>query len=206
MTTYFKKPLNAALVVLGIVGMIYTFYLLLSNTLYASTFNDVDITTVLMISILLLKGTYTYKSYDDIKSFSLTLINALSFIFLFEALYKFLFFGWIVDSAELRELLLQVASALTILIGFSYKDYHLSKYSKILGIFFIVVMLFWVLIGYPQLFDMPKEKIHIFGIDLYGYPQVIPWDASKSAVYVINRLAKILLFGSYFFLFKEPTK
>lgn len=195
------RPLSTITASLGSLGFLFSFYFLIVNGLYVDALDNVDVTTVLMISLLLLKGVYVYKDRSDLKAFSLALINALSFIFLFEAVYKFFFFSWVVDSPELRELLLQIASALTVLAGFAFEEFSLNRRAMLFLIIYSFLMLIWVLVGYPQLFEMPTDTVEVLGMEINGYPQIIQINLSKTEVYILNRAAKIMLFLGYFFIY-----
>ncbi len=199
----YRKPLSFSTLIIATIGSLYSIYSILTNNWYIETFNWVDTTTIFMVSVLLLRGIFILKENADLKIFSLSLINALSFIFCFEAIYKFLFFGWVIYPAELRELLLQIATALTVLVGFAYTDFRLTTLNKSFLSLFVVTMVIWVSLGYPQLFEVGIEEFYIFGYKIEEYPQLIPIDVSQNMVYLINRLAKVFLFLGYFYLFKR---
>ena len=108
-----------------------------------------------------------------------------------KSIYKFLFFGWRYNPAELRELLLQIAATLTILLGFYYGDFRLGRRSLVFAFLFAATMVVWMSIDYPQL--------------LMGRVRA-PWldiEVSKETIYMINRLAKGFLFLAYLFLYSD---
>src|SRR5512141_2276240 len=104
-----------------------------------------------MISILVLRGLYALRNDTDLQAVSIALIGALSFIFIYEAIYKLSFY--IVrpmPPAELREFLIQCGIALTAVSGFAFGKFHFSKWSRIFAIAFVALYAFWMLSGYPQ--------------------------------------------------------
>lgn len=154
-----------------------------------------------MIGVLWIRGVYALDGRTDLQTFSLSLILALAFVLGFEAIYKFLFFGWVLKPDELRTLLLQSATALTVLVGFAYGDFSFTQWSKIFLALFLLTMLFWFLCGYPQLFEMPQDHSYfVFGMEFKSYPRLIPLSLTYEQIYVVNRLAKGLLCASCFFL------
>lgn len=181
-----------ALLVLPLGGIIYSLYSMLTGRLYVQQLNWVDVTTVLFLSLLLLRGVYVFRKASLVKILALCLLNMFSFIYCFESIYKLLFIGWLYSSAELRELLLQGVATLTPLLGFHYGDYKLNPRSLLFAFLFVATMTFWVAIGYPQLF---MGRVH---------PAWLNLEVSQTMVYVINRLAKFFLFLAYFFLYSGP--
>jgi hypothetical protein len=88
-----------------------------------------------------------------------------------------------------RELLIQLALSLLVLVGFANGAFTLTKMSKIFFVLFLVLSAFWVAIGFPQIFDLRES-----------YPPLIDATLSYSQVYLINRGTKFLLFLTFFFL------
>jgi hypothetical protein len=174
-------------------GVAYSLYSILAGSPYLEALNWVDATTVLFISLLAYKGIYVFRHAAPLKVAAICLLNAFSFIYCFEGVYKFLFLGWLYSSAELREMLLQGAAALTPLLGFYYGDFKPKRFSLIFAILFAATMAFWALVGYPQLF---MGKV---------YAARIPIDISHQTVYVVNRAAKAFLFLAYFFLYSNES-
>ena len=189
-----RRPLTAATTLFAFALGGWAVVTLLMGSRYIVALNSVDATTPLMISILLLRGVYAQRAEPDLRIVSVSLIGALSFIYAFEAIYKFLFMGWVHHSPELRELLLQIATALTVLLPFQIRALRLSRASIVLLVLFAGTMLFWWLIGYPQL-DTPPRMV-----------QYIVLPVSKQTVYLINRGAKFFLFAAYFFFYQRDQR
>ena len=119
------------------------------------------------------------------------MIAALSFIFIYEAIYKISFY--IVKPmtpAELREFLIQCGIALTAVSGFAFGKFHFSKWSRIFAVAFVVLYAFWMLAGYPQ-------------VQLGGntYWAIIPVHLSWDQAYIVNRGTKVLMFLTYLFFY-----
>lgn len=157
-----------------------------SGSRYIGALAGTDATTPLMTAALLFRGIYSLRAAPDLKIFAVSLIVALSFLYTFEAIYKFLFFGWRWAPGELRELLLQVATSLTVLVAFQSRDLRLGGASKLFAGLFAATMIFWLLIGYPQ------------GDTGYHSAQYIPINPSNEALYAIGRFAKFSLFLAFF--------
>ena len=189
-----RYPLTTGSLVCAVALGGWSIVTLFSGSRYIGALNSVDATTPLMISVLLLRGIYALRAEPDLKIFSISLIGALSFIYTFEAIYKFFFFGWVPKSAELRELLLQIATALTVLVAFQSRALRLSGLSKLFLGLYAVTMLFWWLIGYPQL-DSPPHMV-----------QYITLHVSTETVYIINRAAKLFLFVAFFFFYQAERR
>ena len=105
----FTNPKALLLLIPPTIGVIYSFYSILAGKLYLEELNWVDVTTVLFLSLLTYRGIYAFRKAPPLKILALCLLNAFSFIYCFEGIYKLLFLGWLYSSAELRELL-QIAS------------------------------------------------------------------------------------------------
>jgi hypothetical protein len=174
------------------IGLVYSLFRILSSGPYLAELDWVDATTVLMISLLVGRGVYVFRAEPPLKVVSVCLLNAFSFIYCFESIYKSLFFGWAHKPGELRDLLLQIAATLTILLGFHYGDFRLSRRSLAAGLLFAATMVMWISIGYPQLF---MGRV---------YPPWLVVDVSRETIYLINRLAKGFLCLAYLFLYSDP--
>ena len=177
------------LFVVAAAGCVYAAQVVWQGETLAPALGYADWLTVIFISLLAARGAYVFRAGPPLKTLALCVTNPLSFIFCFEAIYKYLFMGWQYKSIELREMLLQFAAAATILLGFHYGDYRLNRRSVVFGLLFGLTMAFWMALGYPQLF---MGKV---------FTPLLPLDVSRDTVYVINRLAKGFLFLAYFFLY-----
>ena len=153
----------------------------------------VDGTTLIELGILVLLGIYTLRDQTDLQAVSFTLVAGLSFIFIYEAIYKWSFymapFRAQMPPAELRELIIQAGIAATILTGFADGLFRLKKWTFVwLGIF-VVLWTFWLLIGFPQISGGTFA------------PQVIDIDLTYDMNYVLNRTTKLAMFLAYVSLF-----
>ena len=77
------------------IAALFTLYVLLSGQLYLRQLNWVDATTVLMAAALYSRGILKFGQESLFKAFGLSLVGAFSFIYAFEAVYKFVFLGWL---------------------------------------------------------------------------------------------------------------
>jgi hypothetical protein len=162
-------------------------------------FGLVDGTTIIELGILALVGIYTLRDHTDLQAISFTLVAGLSFIFIYEAIYKWSFylapFRSRMPPNELREFIIFLGIAATILTGFAVGYFRLKKWTFVwLGIF-ISLWIFWLLIGFPQI---TGESF---------MPQVIHIDLSRTMNYALNRTTKLAMYLAYttlFPLFKKP--
>src|SRR5512146_1124059 len=157
---------------------------------------DMDTFTPVMISILILRGLYSMRRDTDLQAVSMSMIAALSFIFIYEAIYKLSFY--IVQPmppAELREFLIQCGIALTAVSGFAFGKFHFSKWSRIFAVAFVVLYAFWMLVGYPQV----NTNANVYWV-------IIPVHLSWDMIYVVNRGTKVLTFLTYLFFCSQDKK
>ncbi len=153
--------------------------------------DNMDTFTPVMISILILRGLYAMRHDTDLQAVSMSMIAALSFIFIYEAIYKVSFYiTRPMPPAELREFIIQCGIALTAVSGFAFGKFHFSKWSRIFAIAFVALYAFWMLVGYPQ-------------VQLGGntYWVIIPVHLSWDEAYLVNRGTKVLMFLTYLFFF-----
>ncbi len=153
--------------------------------------DNMDTFTPVMISILILRGLYAMRHDTDLQAVSMAMIAALSFIFIYEAIYKVSFYiTRPMPPAELREFIIQCGIALTAVSGFAFGKFHFSRWSRIFAVAFVVLYAFWMLAGYPQ-------------VQLGGntYWAIIPVHLSWDMAYVVNRGTKALMFLTYLFFY-----
>jgi len=188
-----RRPLSAAAAVLAVTLILIALYQLFSGSVYLDLLNWVDWTTLIMLAVLLLRGIHRLRLDTDLQAVSIALIGALSFVFMYEAIYKLSFytFLWRMPPGELRELVIQVATALTALVGFAFGKFSLSRSSQIFLGLFIALWIFWLLIGFPQL-----ESGTNF------YPAILNLALTHEMIYVLIRATKASLCLVYFFLYK----
>ncbi len=164
------------------------------GSLYLETLNYIDGTTLIELGLIILWGCYTLRYLTDFQAVSFTLVNALSFIFIYEALYKWSFsltpFRIPMPPAEFREFVIQLGIAATALTGFAEHHFTLKKWTFILLIVFALLWIFWLLIGYPQITTITPEFSPVFPVQL-----------THNMIYALNRGTKAVMFLIYISLF-----
>jgi hypothetical protein len=117
----------------------------------------------------------------------------LSFIFTYEAIYKWSFylapFVMPMPPPELRAFAIQAGTALTVLTGFAVRDFTIKKWTLIWLGMFVILWVFWLLVGFPQ----------IWGESFF--PQVIPINFTNDMTYILNRATKLAMFFAYLTIF-----
>jgi hypothetical protein len=122
-------------------------------------------------------------------------VNAISFIFIYEALYKWSFYRAPFDQnhpmppSEVREFVIQVGVAATVLTGFAVGLFSLKKWTFFWLGWFVVLWALWQLAGFPQL---TGEII---------FPRIIPLDFTRDMTYLLSRGTKAALFLAYLTIF-----
>lgn len=193
------RPLSLLTTALAIIIILYEVIQISSGNLYQEQLNDIDGTTLIMLGILMLWGVFTLRDRTDLHAVSFTLVNALSFIFIYEAIYKWSFyltpFVMPMPPPELRAFAIQAGTALTVLTGFAVRDFTIKKWTIIwLGIF-VTLWVFWLLVGFPQI---SGESF---------FPQIIPINFTREMTYLLNRTTKLVLFFAYLTLFpRMPSR
>ena len=117
-----------------------------SGHLYQKALDKMDGTTLVELGILTLLGVYTLRNQTDFQAVAFTLVAGLSFIFIYEAIYKWSFylapFHLHMPPTEFRECLIQVGIAATVLTGFADGFFTLKEWTLIWLGLFIVYMFF----------------------------------------------------------------
>ncbi len=190
-----QRPLSFAAAVLAGLVILTALCLRLLGNIYLEQLNWIDAFTPMMIGILTLRGLYTMRDDTDLQAVSIALVGALSFIFIYEAIYKLSFYGlpWLMPPSELRDFTIQSGTALTALAGFAYGKFKLSRPSLIFLGLFVLLYVFWLLIGYPQV-ETGKNV----------YDVLINNPFTWNMIYAVNRGTKVLMFLAYFFFYSEP--
>ena len=162
------------------------------GNLYNARLNYVDVTTLAMVALLLLRAVTKLHSASDVETISIALVSSLSFLFSYEAIYKWSFYllPWKMPPLELREFLLQVGVGLILLTGFAQGVFKLRRASQVMLGLFIAAWLFWFAAGFPQLWDGVKYYDAVLNIPLTG-----------NMLYVLNRATKLFWFMFYFCLY-----
>ena len=186
-----RRPLSLIAAVLAVLMILYQAIQIAGGHLYRVAL--VDGTTMIELGILTLLGIYTLRDRTDLQAISFTLVAGLSFIFFYEAIYKWSFylapFRGQMPPNELREFIIQVGIAAMILTGFATGLFRLKKWTFIwLGIF-VALWIFWLLIGFPQI-----------GGGTY-FPQVIDINLTYDMNYILNRTTKLTMYLAYVTLF-----
>ena len=188
-----KRPLSVTAAILAVLLIIYEVIQIATGQLYEQALNKVDGTTLVQLGILVLWGVVALRDQTDLQAVSFTLVAGLSFIFIYEAIYKWSFyltpFRLPMPPPEFREFLIQVGIAATILTGFADGFFRLKKWTFVwLGVF-VMLWIFWLLVGYPQI---TGESF---------LPPVIHIDFTRDMTYILNRGTKLALFLAYLTLF-----
>jgi hypothetical protein len=188
-----KRPLSSAVAVMAGLVIVAALIFRLEGHMLIGGLENMDTFTPVMISILLLRGLYAMRNDTDLQAVSMALIGALSFIFIYEAIYKISFYiRKPMPPAELREFLIQVGITLTAVAGFAFGKFHFSKWSKIFAVAFVILYAFWMLSGYPQVNTTASV-----------YWMIIPVRYTWDMIYVVNRGTKVLMFFTYLFFYSK---
>ena len=178
---------------LAIFVILYEVIQISSGNLYQEELDDIDGTTLIMLGIIMLWGVSMLRHQTDLHAVSFTLVNMLSFIFLYEAIYKWSFylapFGKPMPSPELRAFAIQVGTAFTVLTGFAVRDFTIKKWTLIWLGLFIILWVFWLLVGFPQIWGQSY------------FPQIIHINFAFEITYLLNRATKFALFFAYLTIF-----
>ena len=150
-----RKPFSliVTLIALSLIGL--TLFELGRGSLYNARLNYVDVTTLAMVGLLFLRAVTRLHSASDLETYSIASVSALSFLYGYEAIYKWSFWvlPWKMPAHEIRELVLQIAIASVIMAGFALGRFRLGRMSWLFLLLFVIGWLFWLGIGFPQLFD-----------------------------------------------------
>ena len=191
------KPLTGLSFLIATATIIYSVYEIATGSPYLKGLNYIDSTTIVMIGVLWIRIIQSTRKANDLQSLSLALTATISFVFTYEAIYKYSFYlvPWVIPPSELRELTIQIGLSLLVLVGFAYKAFSFSRTSKVLVVAFAAAWAFWVIVGFPQIFNLA-------GI----YPSLFRINLSYLQVYLINRGTKLLLMLVFFFLPSGETR
>jgi hypothetical protein len=166
--------------------------------LYQKALDKMDGTTLVELGVLTLLGVYALRDKTDLQAVSFTLVAGLSFIFIYEAIYKWSFyltpFRLPMPPAEFREFVIQVGIAATILTGFASGFFTLKKWTFLWLGLFVVLWIFWLLVGYPQI---TGEVM---------FPPVIHINFNHDMTYVLNRATKAVMYLAYLTLLPPLKK
>jgi hypothetical protein len=186
------KPLTISATLISISAIGYAVFQLVREGVYIERLNYLDSTTLILVALLMLRSATKLKAESDLQTVSLGIIACVSFVFGFEAIYKLSFYGlpWRMPPAELREFIIQVGVSLVALAGFAHGEFVFTRGSKIALAIFALSWLFWLAVGFPQLWDAQPQ-----------FEALIDLPLTPIMVYSLNRAAKVALFLVYFFLY-----
>ena len=193
-----RRPLSFALALGAGMVIVAALILRIEGNMLIGQLNGLDAFTPVMISILMLRGLYAMRTDTDLQAVSISLIGALSFIFIYEAIYKISFYAppRPMPPPELRDFLIQCGIALTAAAGFAFGKFHFSRWSRIFALAFVLLYAFWILVGFPQV-----------NTNANVYWEIIPIHFTWNMTYAVNRGTKILMFLTYLFFYsKEGPK
>jgi hypothetical protein len=95
---------------------------------------------------------------------------------------------------EFREFVIQSGIAATILTGFASGFFSLKKWTFLWLSVFVILYVFWILVGFPQITGGSFT------------PQVIPIDLTYDMNYLLNRATKLAMFLAYLTIFPPLRK
>ena len=178
--------------------IVYEVIQIASGHLYQKALDGMDGTTLVELGVLTLVGVYALRHQTDLQAVSFTLVAGLSFIFMYEAIYKWSFFlapfRLPMPPAEFREFVIQVGIAATLLTGFANGFFTLKKWTFIWLGLFVVLWIFWLLVGFPQI---TGELM---------FPQIIHINFTHEMTYVLNRGTKAVMYLAYLTLLPPLRK
>jgi hypothetical protein len=184
-----RRPLSSLAAILALLIILYEVFDIARGELYQPALYFIDGTTLIELGILMLLGVVTLRDQTDLQAVSFTLVAGLSFIFIYEAIFKWSFylapFRLHMPAPEFREFVIQLATAATILTGFANGFFTLKKWTVVWLGLFVALWILWLLVGFPQI---TGEVI---------LPRVIPIDFTHSMTYILNRCTKAVLFLAY---------
>ena len=194
----FRRPLSLIASILAVTLIFYESIDIARGNLYQRSLNFMDGTTLVELGILMLWGVYTLRDRTDLQAVSFTLVAGLSFIFAYEAVYKWSFYLTPFQSPmppqEMREFVIQVGIAAAILTGFADGLFTIKPWTLVWLAIFVVLWIFWLLTGFPQI---TEETI---------FPALMPVNFSHDMLYLLNRGTKAVMYFAYLSLFPPLSK
>ncbi|MDA4128732.1 MAG: hypothetical protein OK422_04695 [Thaumarchaeota archaeon] len=185
------KPLTGFSSLIAILAILYSVYEIATGNLYIGVLNYIDSTTLTMIGVLWLRVVSRTRQATDLQAFVLALATTISFVYTYEAIYKYSFYvsPFVIPPPEIRDLIIQIGVSLMVLVGFAYGAYSFSKLSKVFVFMFAAAWIFWVAVGFPQIFNLNGFHLALLHLNL-----------SYTQVYIVNRGTKFLLLMAFSFL------
>ncbi len=192
------RPLSLIAAIFAVLLIVYEVIQIAGGHLYQKALDKMDATTLVELGILTLLGVYTMRDQTDLHAVSFTLVAGLSFIFIYEAIYKWSFyltpFRLPMPPTEFREFVIQLGIAATVLTGFANRFFTLKKWTFIWLGLFILLYIFWMSIGFPQI---TGEVM---------YPKTISINFTNEMTYVLNRSTKLMMYLAYLTLLPPLRK
>ncbi len=195
-----KRPLSLVAAIFALLLITYEVIQIVGGHLYQKSLDKMDATTLVELGILTLLGVFTLRDKTDLQAVSFTLVAGLSFIFIYEAIYKWSFFlvpfrAYIhMPPQDLREFIIDVGIAATVLTGFSSHLFTLKKWTFLFLGIFVALYVFWMLVGFPQITNQSY------------YPQVIHINFTHWTTYAVNRGTKFFMYLAYLTVFPPLKK
>src|SRR5512141_2716001 len=87
-----RRPLSLIAAILALFLIVYELFQIATGHIYQKALDKMDATTLVELGILTLLGIYTLRDQTDLQAVSFTLVAGLSFIFIYEAIYKWSFY------------------------------------------------------------------------------------------------------------------
>ncbi len=190
-----RRPLSFAVAAASIlIILVALVYRLIGGHMLIGALDNLDTFTPVMLSILMLRGLWSMRKDTDLQAVSVALIVALSFIFIYEAIYKISFYlpPWTITPTDLREFLIQCGIALTVVAGFAFGKLHFSKWSLTFALAFVLLYSFWMLAGFPQV-----------NTNADAHWMILPMHWTWDRIYIVNRGTKVLMFFTYLFFYSN---
>ncbi len=190
-----RRPLSFAIAAMSIlIILVALVYRLIGGHILIGALDNLDAFTPVMLSILMLRGLWSMRKDTDLQAVSVALIVALSFIFIYEAIYKISLYmpPWTITPTDLREFLIQCGIALTVVAGFAFGKLHFSKWSLAFAVAFVLLYSFWMLAGFPQV-----------NTNADAHWMILPMHWTWDRIYIVNRGTKVLMFFTYLFFYSN---
>jgi hypothetical protein len=186
------RPLSMTGSACAVVVAVVVIGQVMQGELYIRELNYPDATTLLMLCGVLTAGLIALRRCSDLQAVALSWVIAVSCLYAYEAIYKWSFYlaplGAGMPPPELRELILELAVAATLVTGFAHRHLMARMRTWIWLTIFVALWTLWLLVGFPQLDGRVV------------YVQVLPWHLDRHQVFLINRCSKLALFITYYTL------
>lgn len=192
-----RRPWSSLTAAGGVLVILFELARLAQGQVYEKSLGGIDRTTLIELALLGLWGIVRLRQRTDLQAISFTLVSGLSFIFGYEALYKWSFylapFRLEMPSAELRLLVIQIGITLAILTGFAVGIFRLTGWTAAWAVLFALMWVVWLAVGFPQI----TGKV--------VWPALLPVNFEYWQIYLINRLTKAAWWLGYMSMF-PPAK